>query len=147
MSGTQPQDRRAELTARIARSEDALHAVVVRWLDPVRVPSDLTLRQVQVRREQGLESNLGGYLLNDFEPVLFERYPQLADMARRMTAAGVDRPVLCGSGSAMAGFCEHAFHRKKALYEAFREEDYTLFWVHTHPDGAVQYDPVPSFPS
>ncbi|GGK71993.1 MarR family winged helix-turn-helix transcriptional regulator [Ornithinimicrobium pekingense] len=48
MTRTQPQDRRAELTAQIVRSEDALHAVVVRWLDPVRVPADLTLRQVQV---------------------------------------------------------------------------------------------------
>ena len=48
MTGTTEHDRREQLTARIARSEEELHAVVVRWLDPVRVPADLTLRQVQV---------------------------------------------------------------------------------------------------
>jgi DNA-binding MarR family transcriptional regulator len=48
MDRTSPDDRRAELTARIVHAEEALHAVVVRWLDPVRVPADLTLRQVQV---------------------------------------------------------------------------------------------------
>lgn len=42
------QDRREELTVRIARSEEELHSVVMRWLGPVRVPTDLTLRQVQV---------------------------------------------------------------------------------------------------
>lgn len=48
MGRTERDHRREELTAHIVRSEEALHAAVVRWLDPVRVPADLTLRQVQV---------------------------------------------------------------------------------------------------
>ena len=40
--------RRAELLDRVGQDEDALHALVVRWLGPVVVPADLTLRQVQV---------------------------------------------------------------------------------------------------
>jgi DNA-binding MarR family transcriptional regulator len=45
---TSRDDRRADLTQRIVRAEEELHAVVVRWLEPVQMPADLTLRQVQV---------------------------------------------------------------------------------------------------
>lgn len=48
VGGTEQDGRRAELLARVGEAEDALHAVVVRWLGPVVVPADLTLRQVQV---------------------------------------------------------------------------------------------------
>ncbi len=46
--GTEPDERRAGLVARVADAEDELHALVVRCLGPVVVPADLTLRQVQV---------------------------------------------------------------------------------------------------
>lgn len=48
MGGTEPDERRARLVARVADAEDELHALVVRCLGPVVVPADLTLRQVQV---------------------------------------------------------------------------------------------------
>ncbi|GAA1185820.1 hypothetical protein GCM10009584_29830 [Ornithinimicrobium humiphilum] len=48
MSGTGEAGRRAELTACVVGAEEELHRLVVHWLDPVPMPADLTLRQVQV---------------------------------------------------------------------------------------------------
>lgn len=98
----------------------------------------MMLRQVQTRREQGLDPGLTGYVMNDFESVLFEKYLLLWEMSEMMKACGVERPILCGSGSAMAGFCEHAFHRKKAITDQFPENDYDVFWVHTFAGGPGQ---------
>lgn len=47
MAQSAPGGREA-LVARIATSEARLHDVAMRWLDPLPVPAELTLRQVQV---------------------------------------------------------------------------------------------------
>ena len=39
---------RAAWLRRIAEAEAALHAVAMRWLEPLPIPADLTLRQLQV---------------------------------------------------------------------------------------------------
>lgn len=85
MDRTQPQDRRAELTARIVRSEDALHAVVVRWLDPVRVPADLTLRQVQVLSLVRATPDLTG---QDLARVLDVTTPTMSGIVERIVTRG-----------------------------------------------------------
>ena len=41
------------------------------------------------------------FLQNDFEDVLFERYPVLDDVRRRLTMAGCRMVMLCGSGSTL----------------------------------------------
>lgn len=41
-------DQRRALCARIAAAEVELHAVAMRWVDPVATSADLTLRQLQV---------------------------------------------------------------------------------------------------
>ena len=41
------------------------------------------------------------FLQNDFEDVLFERYPVLDDVRRRLTEAGCEKVMLCGSGSTL----------------------------------------------
>ena len=41
------------------------------------------------------------FLQNDFEDVLFERYPVLDDVRRRLTKAGCRKVMLCGSGSTL----------------------------------------------
>jgi 4-diphosphocytidyl-2-C-methyl-D-erythritol kinase len=98
----------------------------------------MALSQIQLYREQGLESDFTQYLRNDFESVLMTRYPLLAGMAERMSRIDIKRPLLCGSGSAMAGFTEHSYHRKKAVQEFFPENEYEILWVHTHPGGLLQ---------
>lgn len=85
MERTPPEDRRAELTARIVRSEDALHAVVVRWLDPVRVPADLTLRQVQVLVLVRATPDLTG---QDLARVLDVTTPTMSGIVERIVTRG-----------------------------------------------------------
>lgn len=46
-SGAGPSDA-AALSARVIAAEADLHAVAMRWLDPMPMPAELTLRQVQV---------------------------------------------------------------------------------------------------
>lgn len=41
------------------------------------------------------------FLQNDFEDVLFERYPVLDDVRRRLIEAGCGKVMLCGSGSTL----------------------------------------------
>ena len=84
------------------------------------------------------DNELEASLLNDFERVLFPEYPLLSQMARRMREAGVHRPMLSGSGSAMFGFTESNPTIRKALQEAFPQEQFEIFWTQTYPDGPMQ---------
>ena len=43
------------------------------------------------------------WLENDFEKVIFGRYPALAETREHLRAAGCERVLLCGSGSALVG--------------------------------------------
>jgi 4-diphosphocytidyl-2-C-methyl-D-erythritol kinase len=82
--------------------------------------------------------DLTAHLLNDFERVLLPEYPMLAQMARHMREAGVHRPLLSGSGSAMFGFTESSRATRKALQEFFPKEQYEIFWTQTYPGGPMQ---------
>ena len=84
------------------------------------------------------EVELDSYLLNDFERVLLPEYPMLSQMAKHMREAGVKRPLLSGSGSAMFGFTESSRATRKALQEAFPKEHYEIFWTQTYPGGPMQ---------
>lgn len=70
-------------------------------------------------------------LHNDFEPVLFQHYPLLVEMAARMKALGINRPLLCGSGPTMAGFLHANTAPLAAFHQAFPAQDYEVFEVHT----------------
>lgn len=88
----------------------------------------------QAREEAALES----YLLNDFEKVLFPEYPILSLTAKKMREAGIQRPLLSGSGSAMFGFTEAKHTTRKALAEAFPKSQFEIFWTQTYPNGPMQ---------
>ena len=45
----------------------------------------------------------GNLLINDFEPVIFERYPVLKSIKRKMLGAGAELAFMSGSGSTIAG--------------------------------------------
>lgn len=84
------------------------------------------------------EPDMEGFLLNDFERVLFPEYPMLSQMARQMREVGIRRPMLSGSGSAMFGFVESSHSTRKNLQEVFPKEQFELFWAQTYSGGPMQ---------
>lgn len=100
----------------------------------------MALRRGEERKRLGDAALLEPYLVNDFEKVLFMLYPQLADIAVFMRQAGLKRPLLCGSGSAMAGFASHqpepALLRK--VDAMFPREQFQVIWTRTEPGGIRQ---------
>ena len=46
------------------------------------------------------------YMHNDFEDIVFGKYPALLALKKRLLAAGAFHAMLCGSGSAVIGFFE-----------------------------------------
>jgi 4-diphosphocytidyl-2-C-methyl-D-erythritol kinase len=77
------------------------------------------------------------YLWNDFQPVMEARYPLLADIAQRMRYVGINRPLLCGSGSAYCGFFPPSYPNKQAISRVFLAKDYHVHWVKLHPSGLL----------
>ena len=90
----------------------------------------------QNKRQEDID--LEACLLNDFERVLFPEYPMLSQMAKRMREAGIRRPMLSGSGSAMFGFAESSHATRRALQEVFPKDLYEIFWTQTYPGGPMQ---------
>lgn len=84
------------------------------------------------------ETDINSCLLNDFEKVLFPEYPLLGQMARKMKEAGIRRPMLTGSGSAMIGFTEGGHTLRKTIQEAFPASGFEVFWTHTYTGGPMQ---------
>ncbi len=96
------------------------------------------LKEGKQKRRQRNEAYLESYLLNDFERVLFPEYPLLAQIAKGMRDAGIRRPLLSGSGSAMFGFTEATHTTRKALAETFPPGQFEIFWTQTYPGGPMQ---------
>lgn len=96
------------------------------------------LKEGKQKRHTRDEAALESYLLNDFEKVLFPEYPMLGQMAKKMREAGIQRPLLSGSGSAMFGFSEANHTVRKALTEAFPKSQFEIFWTQTYPGGPMQ---------
>jgi 4-diphosphocytidyl-2-C-methyl-D-erythritol kinase len=98
----------------------------------------LALKEGKQKRRLRDEVELESYLLNDFERVLFMEYPVLSQMAKKMREAGIRRPLLSGSGSAMFGFTEASHTVRKAIAEAFPAKQYDVFWTQTYQGGPRQ---------
>jgi 4-diphosphocytidyl-2-C-methyl-D-erythritol kinase len=77
------------------------------------------------------------YLWNDFQPMMEAIYPPLADIAQKMRYVGINRPLLCGSGSAYCGFFPPSYPNKQAISRVFLAKDYTVHWVKLHPGGLL----------
>ena len=98
----------------------------------------LSLKEGKQKRRLRDEVELESYLLNDFERVLFLEYPVLGQMAKKMRDAGIRRPLLSGSGSAMFGFTESDRIVRKAITEVFPVDQYEVFWTQTYQGGPRQ---------
>lgn len=94
-----------------------------------------TMRQKRRLRD---EIQLESYFLNDFEKVLFPEYPLLEEIARKMREAGIHRPMLSGSGSAMIGFTESAHMMRQSIATLFPKSQYEVYWTETWSGGLVQ---------
>jgi 4-diphosphocytidyl-2-C-methyl-D-erythritol kinase len=62
------------------------------------------------------------WLRNDFEQVVFNRYPALQTARRHMMAAGCERVLLCGSGSTLMGIVPPAMREEIAGEVSCRAE-------------------------
>jgi 4-diphosphocytidyl-2-C-methyl-D-erythritol kinase len=98
----------------------------------------MALKEMRQKRRLRDEVDLESYLFNDFEKILFPEYPLLGQIARKMKEAGIRRPLLTGSGSAMIGFTEGGHTLRKAINEAFPGSGFEVFWTHTYRGGAMQ---------
>ena len=98
----------------------------------------MALKEGKQKRRLRDEVDLESYLLNDFEKVLFPEYPILGQMARKMKDAGIRRPLLTGSGSAMIGFTEGGHGIRKAIHEAFPVSQFEVYWTQTYAGGPMQ---------
>ena len=56
----------------------------------------------------GSGSTIFSLFENDFQPVILRTYPELHAVEKALRAAGAERVLLAGSGSAMLGFCAGA---------------------------------------
>jgi 4-diphosphocytidyl-2-C-methyl-D-erythritol kinase len=66
-------------------------------------------------------------LHNDFEPVLFDRYSELAEVKASLIAAGARGALLSGTGSALFGIFETAAARDGARAELARAGRWQVF--------------------
>lgn len=104
----------------------------------------MALKEGKQKRRLRDEVDLESYLLNDFEKVLFPEYPLLGQMARKLKEAGIRRPLLTGSGSAMIGFTEGGHTVRKAINEAFPPAGFDVFWTRTYAGGPMQTTTSPA---
>lgn len=87
---------------------------------------------------------LNPLLINDFETVLFETYPELDQMALSMKRLGINRPLLSGSGPTMIGFlsAQPTEVLQKSIQEQFPQEAYEVFLTQTLPQPKGEKTPL-----
>lgn len=73
-------------------------------------------------REIGRWEHLDRLAANDFEPVVFDRHPELAEARDELRRAGADLALLAGSGSSVFGLFAGEDERDRAA-ERWRESD------------------------
>jgi len=88
-------------------------------------------RQRLLGRQQLTSREVVPLLVNDFEPLVFGRYPQLIELKRTLLSAGARTVTMTGSGPTLVGLFDS---EKKALtaYDVLcRADDCTTFLAHT----------------
>jgi 4-diphosphocytidyl-2-C-methyl-D-erythritol kinase len=104
-----------------------------RWLD-AKLTKTLTPPRIFVScaRSWSLKD---ADLLNDFEAVVFDRYPILREMKRRLLQAGAAGAALAGSGSAVFGLFQNPAQARRA---AQKFQDAQVFMARTVTRGEFQ---------
>lgn len=98
-------------------------------LDYSRIGSRYSCTEEMLRAlETGDRNRVVRSMHNDFEPTVFDAYPELASLRDEMMHHGAQMAVLSGSGSTMVGVArdvEHA-HRLKSELQGFEQVDRVL---------------------
>ena len=71
--------------------------------DSVKSDANATKDIIREFIRTGRLNKAGNFLINDFEPVVFERHPVLKNIKHKMLDAGADFAFMSGSGSTIAG--------------------------------------------
>ena len=66
---------------------------------------------------------LGESMVNDFESVVFQRYPAIADLKRRLRASGARHALMSGSGSAVFGVFK-SYQAANSVAETLRADGF-----------------------
>ncbi len=107
-------------------------AKAYRRLDQSRRDPALTIGgrgpMIQNSREW-MTHHRGDRLKNDFEPVVFSAYPELARLKAILTRAGASPALLSGSGSAMFGVFDSAAGARRAAAQLRRQWPRWQVWV------------------
>ncbi len=83
---------------------------------------DLTKRAHKDKHSFSYASKDVYEFVNDFEDVVFEQYPELAQIKHTLLSAKAEIAIMSGSGSSMVGIFKSKTHAKKAakMYENYR---------------------------
>ncbi len=81
-----------------------------------RGPTDTNLARVSALRSL---TEWIDFMRNDFEAVVFDEYPAVAQMAHRLCEAGAEKSLLTGSGATVVGFFADE-RRYEAAYQRLR---------------------------
>jgi 4-diphosphocytidyl-2-C-methyl-D-erythritol kinase len=87
--------------------------------------------QSRICSETGIDSRgqAGGVYVNDFETVVFERFPRLAALKQRLVKLGADPAMMTGSGSALFGLFRTREQINRAIQELDAESVFPICFV------------------
>lgn len=88
-------------------------------------------RQRILDRQQLTLEDILPLLVNDFEPLVFGRYPQLHELRRALLAAGARAAAMTGSGPTLVGLFGSEREARSAHEMLRRREDVTCFVAQT----------------
>ncbi|UCG12710.1 MAG: 4-(cytidine 5'-diphospho)-2-C-methyl-D-erythritol kinase, partial [Deltaproteobacteria bacterium] len=95
---------------------------------PGEVPA---YRQRLLDRQQLTFQDLLPLLVNDFEPLIFGRYPQLHDWRRTLVSAGAKAAPMTGSGPTLVGLFASESEARAAHGLLRGSDEFTSFVAHT----------------
>ena len=64
---------------------------------------------------------------NDFESLVFQTYPEIGDLKKRLIEAGAQYASLSGSGSTVFGIFEDPFMAKQAMQQFSSFQTFVVF--------------------
>tara|TARA_B100000686_G_scaffold343440_1_gene424289 strand:- start:1082 stop:1978 length:897 start_codon:yes stop_codon:yes gene_type:complete len=76
-------------------------------------------------------SQLGVFLENNLEPIVFQRYPEILELKEELRGSGARGVLMSGSGSAVFGIFTDSVVAEKAQEALQKNDNRTVFLTHT----------------
>ena len=99
--------------------------------EPIPEGEIAAVRQRLLDRQELTLEDMLPLLVNDFEPLIFGRYPQLHEVRRTLLAAGARAAPMTGSGPTLAGLFDSEGEARSAYHTLCRRDDVNSFLAHT----------------